>query len=194
MLQTEPPFIKNHKQANCESIIHHNTKHAKYNFKQNFKTLNPRKSPEKTNNYCNNPRCSLQGKCTEKNVIYKATVKQTNGKTNTYIVNTSTELKSRLAVHQHSFKYSEKNQTSLSQFIHDLKKQKLEHELTWEMIDKGKPFSPVTNKCDLCTKEKFHILFQSNPEQLNQRIKIFSHCMHKRSSLIVPREKKKTPG
>ena len=101
-----------------------------------------------------------------------------------------------LAVHQHSFRYSEKNQTSLNQFIHDLKKQKLEHELIWKKIDKGKPFSPVTNKCDLCTKEKFHILLQSNPEQLNKRSEIFSHCMHKRSSLLVPREKKKkrTPG
>ena len=163
---------------------------------KNAKTLNPRKSPEKTCNCRQNSLCPLQGKCTEKNVIYKATVKQTNGKTNTYIGNTSTEFKSRLAVHQHSFKYSEKNQTSLSQFIHDLKNQNLEHDLTWEIIDKGKPFSPVSNKCDLCTKEKFHILLQSNPEQLNKRSEIFSHCMHKRSSLLVPREKKKkrTPG
>ena len=54
----------------------------------------------------------------------------------------------------------------------------------------------VSEKCDLCTKEKFHILAQANPNQLNSRNEIFANCMHKKSSLIIPnpRGRKINPG
>ena len=140
--------------------------------------------------------CPLDGKCNEKNIIYKATVTQANRTPKTYIGNTSTEFKKRLAVHLHSFKYSDKNQTSLSQYIHETKNKGIGSTVTWEILDRGAPFSPVSEKCDLCTKEKFHILAQANPNQLNSRNEIFANCMHKKSSLLLPkpRGRKRNPG
>ena len=112
------------------------------------------------------------------------------------IGNTSTEFQKWLAVHLHSFKYSDRNQTSLSQYIHEIKYKGIGSTVTWEILDGGGPFSPVSEKCDLCTKEKFHILAQANPNQLNSRNEIFANCMHKKSSLLLPkpRGRKRNPG
>ena len=107
----------------------------------------------------------------------------------------STEFKARLAVHKTSFKDNEKCQTSLSKHIHELKSQNIVHSVTWKTIDRGAPFSPVSNVCNLCTKEKYQILFSKIP-LLNSRNEIYSHCRHKQSVLLIPkpRKKKKSHG
>ena len=163
---------------------------------KNAKILKINKTPGKLCNCRKDSPCPLDGKCQEKNIIYKATVTQTNRTPKTYIGNTSTEFKKRLAVHKHSFKNSEKDQTSLSRYIHEMKTQGIESTVTWEILDRGAPFSPVSEKCDLCTKEKFHILAQANPNQLNSRSEIFANCMHKKSFLLIPkpRGRKRNPG
>ena len=123
--------------------------------------------------------------------MQKATVNQTDGTVRTYIGNTSTRFKDRHSKHKHTFKNTKATQTSLSHYIHNLQNQRIEHEISWEILDRGTPYSPIKETCDLCNKEKFHILSQANPNQLNSRNEIFASCRHKHSFLLIPRERKK---
>ena len=104
-----------------------------------------------------------------------------------------TSFKKRHAVHLHSFIYPEKTniQTSLSNYIHELENRNIEFNLSWKILDRGMPFNPISETCDLCLKEKFHILKEMNPNQLNSRNEIFSNCKHKHSVLLIPRDRKK---
>ena len=162
---------------------------------KNAKILNRKERPLKNCNCREDTSCPLEGKCLDKNVVYKATVTQQDGTQNNYVGLASTEFKARFAVHKTSFKDSEKCQTSLSKHIHELKSQNIDHSVTWKTIDRGAPFSPVSNVCNLCTKEKYQILFSKTP-LLNSRNEIYSHCRHKQSVLLIPkvRKKKKSPG
>ena len=142
----------------------------------------------------NNP-CPLGGQCLKKNIIYKATVTLEDQSKSTYTGLCSTEFKKRLAVHKDSFKNEDRNQTSLSNFIWDLKRKNKKFEVNWEILDRGEPFSPITNKCALCDKEKFYILFRPESASINSRDEIFSSCRHKKSKLLIPKERKKVgPG
>ena len=137
----------------------------------------------------------LEGQCLRKNIIYQATVTQEDKSEETYTGLCSTEFKKRLGVHKNSFKYEDKNQTSLSKFIWDLKRKNKKFEVTWKILDRGEPFSPITNKCALCDKEKFYILFRPKSASINSRDEIFSSCRHKLSKLLIPKERKKVgPG
>ena len=64
----------------------------------------------------------------------KETKKQ---KTKTYIGQTSTDFKQRLSTHKHSFKYPDKDQTSLSKYIWEQKSDE-NWIVTWKIVDRGK--------------------------------------------------------
>ena len=106
-----------------------------------------------------------------------------SNKTN-YVGMTSTDFKSRLGVHRQTFKNEKVSQTSLSKHIHTLKSKN---------IDKARKFSPISNVCSLCDREKFRILFNPELADLNSKSEFYSHCIHKKSRLLVKR-KKKGPG
>ena len=163
---------------------------------KNAKILRNEEHPPRTCNCRKDTPCPMDGKCLEKNIIYQATVIQSNGEKNSYIGNTSTEFKQRLAGHKQTFKNSEIGQTSLSNHIQELKSQNIDFDLNWKILDRGTPFSPVSKVCNLCTKEKYHILFQSEMSLLNSKSEMYSHCRHIQSRLLIPkvRKKKKSPG
>ena len=155
-------------------------------------------TPQPEERMCNCPKnspCPLGGKCLQKNVIYQATVTQEDGKTNSYTGQCSTTFKARLGTHRQSFKTEGTNPTSLSNFIWDLKHKRKKFEVTWKILDRGEPFSPITEKCILCIKEKFHILFNQGLDGINSRNEVFSACRHKAMKLLIPPDrKKKGPG
>ena len=161
----------------------------------NAKQLTEEKEQERE---CNCPQtkvCPLDKKCLSKNVIYQATVTKPNQETENYVGLTSTNFKARLAVHKNSFKDPESCQTSLSKHILELKNQGIEPQVTWKIIDRGKPFSNTAGVCQLCLKEKFYILYKSSMASLNSRNEIFNSCRHKRSMLLFkPKRKEKSPG
>ena len=128
-------------------------------------------------------------------MVYHAKVIQGNQKTSNYIGLTSTDFKARLGQHKQTFKDKTKSQTSLSNHIHKLESEKIDFEIEWRLIDKGKPFTPVSNVCTLCNKEKYHILFNPGLADLNSKSEFYSHCRHKKSKLLVKKERKrKGPG
>ena len=44
-------------------------------------------------------------------------------------------------------------------------------ELKWRIIDRGEKFNPSTRKCNLCLKEKYHIIFQPSGGKPEQKIR-----------------------
>ena len=104
--------------------------------------------------------------------------------TKTYIGLCSTDFKPRLGQHKQTFKDPEKSQTSLSHHIHELKSKAIDHEISWKLIDRGKTYSPVTNTCQLCIKEAYHIIFNPQLADLNSKSDFFTSCRHKMGELI----------
>ena len=123
--------------------------------------------------------------CT-KNAVCQTTVAQADQTSKNYIGLTSCEFKARLAVHTQSFKDEELNQTSLSKHIHNLKKNNIDYTVTWKLVDRAQPFSPISGTCALCIKEKFYIMFRPTQAELNSRSEIYANCRHKRSKLLIP--------
>ena len=127
------------------------------------------------------------GQCLEKNVIYQATVTPTNnqGKVEKYVGLCMTSFKDRYSGHKNSFKYEEnQNKTTLAAHVWDLKRKNIDHSVTWKILDRGKPFSPVSNLCNLCTKEKYYIIFEPEEATLNKREELNNCCLHKSPVLL----------
>ena len=131
-----------------------------------------------------NKICPMGGKCLNKNIIYNAEI-TSNNEVNNYIGLCSTSFKSRLSVHKQSFKNSNINQTSLSKHIIKLQREKIEYSINWKIIDRGRTFSPISNNCQLCTKEAYHIIFNPELSNLNSRNEIFNSCRHRKGALLI---------
>ena len=162
---------------------------------RNAKLLSPPPTDERTCSCPRNTPCPLDGKCLLKNVVYEATVTHQDQKQNFYTGLCSTTFKARLAIHKHSFKNENDNQTSLSKFIWTLQRKNITYNTTWRLIDQAQPFSPISGICALCIREKFYIMFEPTSADLNGRSEILSNCRHKSSKLLIKKErKKKGPG
>ena len=152
---------------------------------RNAKLLAPPPAQERKMCSCTGANtCPLGGKCLSESVVYKATVKQENLKTNTYIGLTCNTFKKRLYSHKQSFKNPDHKQTSLSNHIRNLKQKNIQHTIEWEQVDQAKPFSPISGICGLCTKEKFYITFKPGIGPLNKKSEMFSNCRHKKRVLL----------
>ena len=157
---------------------------------RNAKILNVEEAPQRLCNCPKTKKCPLNGKCLEKNIIYHAKVNQSDSKVTNYVGLTSTDFKARLGVHTQTFKDPEVSQTSLSKHIHSLQDKNIDFEISWNIIDRGRPFTPVSNVCNLCDSEKFNILFHPELSDLNCKSEFYSHCRHIKSKLLVKRKKK----
>ena len=140
---------------------------------------------------CRDPPCPLNGACiSTKSVVYKATVEEKKNNNNTRSIETYTGLtkntfKQRYNGHKSSFKKREKEHaTTLSAHIWKLKDSGSNFEVKWSIIEKGRKFDPITRKCMLCLKEKYHIIFNQDGSSLNQRSELFSACRHRLESLL----------
>ena len=85
-----------------------------------------------------------------------------------------------------SFKnVNRKNATTLSQYIWIMKEKTIEYNVEWKLIARAKPYSPTTEKCNLCLKEKHFIIFQPNTASLNNRNELVTECKHKKQFLFA---------
>ena len=159
----------------------------------NSKILRQTETPvvERTCNCRTKANCPLDGNCQESNLIYQATVSHDGGTEETYIGLTSHPFKSRHANHKKSFKYQKyEKETELSKHIWEIKKREarkmrtVNFNIKWKKLTVAKPFNPVTNICNLCTAEKYLIIFKPELGTLNKRDEIRNHCRHKRGLLL----------
>ena len=113
--------------------------------------------------------CPLPGRCTTDNVVYRATV-TTNNSLAKYVGLTSQQFKARHANHEQDFKNPEKEHaTTLSAHIWELKRKNTAYNIKFDIVRRATPFSPVSGVCNLCTAEKYEILFKSDKAHLNSR-------------------------
>ena len=102
--------------------------------------------------------------------------------------------KNRLANHKKYFKHEiYKNETSLSTHIWKIKGKNHNYVLKWKLIDKGHIYDSSTEICNLCNKEKYHII--NNPERatLNIKNELWRDCIHKSRLLLCNYRKGKPP-
>ena len=124
--------------------------------------------------------CPLENQqCKKEAVIYNCKVSSEGG-TETYTGLTGGTIKTRISQHTTDFKYS-RNETSttLSEHIHQLKKEDKRYELKWSLLDRGPVYNPITRKCRLCLLEKFYIIFKTETASLNRRSELFNTCRHR---------------
>ena len=131
----------------------------------------------------------MDGRCrAEMDVVYSAKVSRTDNNTSeTYTGMTKGTFKSRWYGHRRNISIkAERTKTKLATHIWTLKDQRppVPYTIKWKIIDKGKPFNPVTGVCRLCLKEKYHILYNREVASLNTRDEVYCHCPHKRDHLL----------
>ena len=152
----------------------------------NKSTIEKAKREDNTNSNdggcnCRNRRdCPLDGACKTKNIVYQATVK-TNSTSETYVGLTENAFKTRYANHKSSFNNAaQKNATELSKYIWMLKNDNTNYELSWTILDKARAYSNTNKRCDLCTLEKFYIIYKPEHATLNKRTELLNTCRHSR--------------
>ena len=167
--------------------------------KHNSKTLkNSNTTPDEPPPTCNcqpsrKVDCPFPGKCNQFNVIYQATVKTKDLKEETYI-GLAGSFKERERNHRNSFKYPEKRKkTKLSKYYWKSKEENSEPKVSWKILEKCHTYNPITDTCQLCIREKYHIIHKSDMATLNKRSEIFSFCRHKSDKLLVPQDLDEEP-
>ena len=152
----------------------------------NSKVMKSLKDPATRTCSCyKNAVCPLGGFCLTDNLIYQATLTPAQAQAETYIGLTATTFKVRLGNHKKSFNHERySKETTLSQRIWELKRENIDYELSWKLIDRAKPFSPVSGLCALCNLESYYIIFKPELASINKRDEINNYCPHKLPVLL----------
>jgi hypothetical protein len=145
--------------------------------KHNFKILNQTKNepPPKCN--CQDPtKYPLPGKCTIDNVVYGATVKAGN-EVQKYVGLTANTFKKRYGGHKQNFgSPAGRSKTTLAGHTWNLKDRSEDYTIEWEVVWRDSPFRSVTGICNLCTYEKWNIIYKPEIATLNrQQLCLFEH-------------------
>ena len=124
-------------------------------------------------------------------MLHEAAVEQIpSGKTETYTGVTARTFKERLYEHRADMnKESSRLKSTLAAHIWDLKDKHIQYEVSWKLKDRATDFNPVTKKCRVCLKEKYHIMYKRDGKTLNSRSEVFNTCRHRKQKLL---EKAKT--
>ena len=143
--------------------------------------------------------CPLGGECLAECIVYKAEVKvkvprgvveveDALGKT--YLGLVEPEWKLRQGNHKSDFKTaSRRDATCLSTHIWSLKDKGLVEDkdftISWALVARAKAYSPSSDCCRLCLKEKSLMILKPEWAELNSRDEFFNHCRHKNKLLLA---------
>ena len=136
---------------------------------------------------CRRPAdCPIAGNCLRSSLVYQATVTTEDSKSDqTYVGLTETSFKTRFANHKSSFNDPNKRlSTELSKHVWNLKEAKLKFGITWKIFKQTTPFSPVSNRCNLCLWEKYFIICTPELATLNKRNELVTSCRHANKFLL----------
>ena len=144
----------NMKQIITGHNTHHITKHKQQQQTTDIKTCSCPKSRTEP--------CPLGGKCLSSCIVYQATVTEIESKkSETYIGLTADPFKVCYGNHKKAIKHVKyKTDTDLSNHTWKLKTENKPFKIDWKIIDRGKPFNPVSKICQLCTPDKYYLIFQ----------------------------------
>ena len=131
--------------------------------------------------------CPLNGKCREKNVIYKCVASVQNKPDKVYIGLTEGEWKKRHSGHKTTFKYKKNaKNTALSNYVWETReKEKTDPILKWSILKSVPAYSNISKRCLLCLQEKFEILsYEKTEELLNKKSELISKCRHQNKFIL----------
>ena len=96
--------------------------------------------------------CPLNGNCLAKHVVYSCNVKTSESEDGLYYIGlTENSFKERWYQHNNTFKNQQKaNSTELSKHIWSLKENNTTPTLSWEIIDRARPYRNGSKTCSLC--------------------------------------------
>ena len=138
--------------------------------------------------------CLMPGRCQTDNVIYNATV-TSNIVVETYVGLTADPFKDCHANHKQDLKnITRKNVTTFSGYIWKLKDEEKIPDVNFNIIGRATLYSPVSGICNLCTAEKFEIMFNPATSSLNSRQELYGHCRHKNSKLLIKPKRRRKGG
>ena len=145
------------------------------------------KNQDKTCNCRSTNPCPLERECLKQNVIYQATVTESETKqVEKYIGLTECSFKTRYNLHKSSFKIKNKSKaTTLSEHIWSLKEKNSEHKINWKIVSRANPYSTATKTCNLCLEEKYYIIMKPEMATLNKRNELSSCCRHRKKHLLA---------
>ena len=128
--------------------------------------------------------CPLPDKCAVTNLVYKASITRLdNNQVKTY-TGCTVNFKQRYGQYLSSWKHRDANHTTLCNEVWKLKDAGIPYQVAWDIVARAAPFNPSTSYCDLCTEEKYRIMFEPGGASLNQRSEFFCHCYHKAPQLL----------
>ena len=55
----------------------------------------------------------------------------------------------------------------------------------WQILCQAQIFSPISERCDLCVKEKYYIMYHPELASLNLRSELFGACRHRERFLLI---------
>ena len=118
-------------------------------------------------------------------IVYQATVKETEtNNIETYIGLTADPFKKRYSDHLKSFRHKKYiSDSELSKYIWKLKDENKSYTISWKIIDRDRPFNPSTKICQLCTREKYYLIYRPELCTLNSNSELGSNCRHKKKLL-----------
>ena len=144
------------------------------------------------NDKIKNCKCRIQTSCPvggngeEKSVVYRAEVEdEKTSQKEGYIGLAGDTFKVRYANHMKSFRNKKyEHETCLSKYIWNKKENEENFNIKWKFIDRGTLFNPVTMRCNLCLKEKYHLIFRTDSFKINTRNEFGATCRHIRPHII----------
>ena len=73
---------------------------------------------------------------------------------------------------------SKQKSTELSKHICELKGNSLQHQISWDIASRARPYNDCRRKCDLCLRQKLMIAKADPSSLLNTRDEFISKCRH----------------
>ena len=124
--------------------------------------------------------CPSNNKCLSESLVYKAAVSQTPLQINKYYYRTCEKtFKERYNNHTATFRNKSKQKsTELSKHIWELKGNGIQHQTSWDIASRARPYNGCTRKCDLCLTEKFMIAKAGPSALLSTCDEFISKCRH----------------
>ena len=124
--------------------------------------------------------CPSNNKCLSESLVYKAAVSQTPLQINKYYYRTCEKtFKERYNNHTATFRNKSKQKsTELSKHIWELKGNGIQHQTSWDIASRARPYNGCTRKCDLCLTEKFMTAKAGPSALLSTCDEFISKCRH----------------
>ena len=102
---------------------------------------------------CTYEECPVSGSCQSSEIIYQCEVKDVaSGTSKAYIGLTGNTFKDRYYKHTRSFRVPDYHKNTLSSHIWDLKRRRVNFELSWRILSKARAYSRFSKISELCIR------------------------------------------